>query len=76
MRLPLDFNIEKSFSQTFDLLATQTNSDLTLATRIFTSGRVAIREEFLERIQSTFDDTVVERVDIRNKENAIKQVNK
>ncbi len=75
MRLPLDFNLEKSFSQTLTLLTTQTNSDLALASRIFTAGRVAILSEFQERIQSTFD-TEVDRVDLRNKENAIKQVNK
>jgi hypothetical protein len=75
MRLPLDFNLEKSFSQTIDLLTTQTNSDLALATRMFTAGRVVIREEFQERIHSTFD-TGVYRVDLRNKENAINQVNK
>jgi hypothetical protein len=75
MRLPLDFNADKSFSQTFDLLTTQTNSDLALASRIFTAGRVVIREEFKKKILLTFN-TEVDRVDLRYKENAIEQVNK
>ncbi len=75
MRLPLDFNLDKSFSQTLTLLTTQTNSDLALASRIFTAGRVAIRSEFQERINSTFD-TGVDRVDLRNEENATEHINK